>query len=361
LNSNLEVRSERQSLPREARIRATMSRNPSYDGLFVFSVATREVYCRPSCPSRRPAVEKLRFYVGPEEAESLGLRECLRCKPRSAGPALRSARLVRSVCDYIQRNLEGDLSLKQLGVRFKVSPFHLQRVFKTVMGVSPRKYAEESRIARLKAELSRGETVSGALRRTGYRSQSWLYADSGTKLGMTPGTYRRGGEGEVIAYSIGDSPIGRLLVAVTERGICGIDVGETDRELIETLHKEYPRAAIARTAESERFLHGVMSYFSGQQVSLPLDLRGTPFQLKVWSALQTIPMGATCSYSDLAKMIGDPAAVRAVANACASNPVPLIVPCHRVVRKNGGLGGYGLGVGRKRALLRHEQRESRER
>jgi AraC family transcriptional regulator of adaptative response/methylated-DNA-[protein]-cysteine methyltransferase len=229
------------------------------------------------------------------------------------------------------------------------------------MGISPRKYADECRIARLKTHLSRGETVSDALRKAGYRSQSWLYTDSRTKLGMTPGAYRRGGEGETIAYSTGDSPLGRLLVAVTERGICGINVGETDDELVETLRREYPRAAITRTAESERFLHQVLRYFGGQQVNLPLDLRGTRFQLKVWSALRTIPTGTTCSYSDVANMIGEPSAVRAVANACGSNPVPLIVPCHRVLRKNGDLGGYRLGLDRKRALLAREQRESRER
>lgn len=269
--------------------------------------------------------------------------------------------LVMKVCEHIQNNLAGDLGLSSLGRTFSVSPYHLQRVFKDIVGMSPRRYAEECRINELKVQLGSGRPVTDALRRVGYSSQSWLYGDSTAKLGMTPGVYRKGGVGMRIFYQTGGSPLGRLLVAATEHGICKVHLAESDEELVRALHREYPRAAIAESREASGHFEAVLGYFRGRQGKLPLDLRGTDFQRKVWAALQTIPDGSVYSYSDVATMIGRPRAVRAVANACGSNPVPLIVPCHRVVRKDGDLGGYGLGIWRKKALLAEEKRRADER
>ena len=268
----------------------------------------------------------------------------------------RNAELVRSICDYIRENSASKVTLRGLGTRFGVSPFHLQRVFSDVMGMSPRKYLEEYRLSELRHRLAKGEPVIRALRGTGYSSQSWLYEDSRTRLGMTPATYRNGAPGTRIVYTTGDSSLGRLLVAATEHGICSVKAGRSDPELLRDLQREFPKARIERGKGASRFLEALNDHLSGQEVKLPVDVRGTDFQLKVWSALRDIPLGETRSYSEVAEMIGVPRAVRAVANACASNPVPLIIPCHRVIRKDGSLGGYGLGIGRKKVLLSAERR-----
>ena len=236
-----------------------------------------------------------------------------------------------------------------------MSPFHLQRVFSGVMGMSPRKYLEECRLNDLRSRLAKGEPVVNALRGTGYSAQSWLYEDSRTRLGMTPGTYRNGAAGTSITYATGDSSLGRLLVAATEHGVCSVKVGRDDDELLRALRSEFPRARISRGKKARRFLDALNDHLSGQEVRLPVDVRGTDFQLRVWIALRDIPLGETRSYSEVARTIGEPRAVRAVANACASNPVPLIIPCHRVIRKDGSLGGYGLGIGRKKILLSTER------
>ncbi len=333
-------------------LRAVMNRDRSFDGAFVFGVSSTGIYCRPSCPARRPRADRVLLFPSPDAAESSGFRACMRCKPKQAS---QRAELVGRVCAHIQANLNGDLGLAALGKRFSMSPYHLQRIFSEVVGMSPRRYTEECRIVRLKEHLGEGESVTGALRKVGYSSQSWLYGDSTAKLGMTPGVYRRGGDGMRIVYHIGSSPLGRMLVATTEHGICMVDLGESDANLVKALHREYPKAIVAESKEARESFDAVLGYFSGHETKTPLDLRGTEFQRKVWTALQTIPEGSVCSYSDLAALIGQPKAVRAVANACGENPVPVIVPCHRAVRKDGGLGGYGLGLWRKRALLAEEK------
>ncbi len=264
--------------------------------------------------------------------------------------------LVKSVCDHLRRDPSAKASLADLGRRFGVSPFHLQRTFMDVMGVSPREYLEKCRVGVLKLRLSRGESVTAAVRGSGYSSHSWLYKDSRAKLGMTPANYKDGGAGREVAYAIGSSKLGRLLVASTNKGVCSVNVGESDKELVSWLRKEYPRARVVRSEKAEPYLLGVLQHLRGQEVKLPLDIRGTEFQLKVWEALTKIPSGTTCSYADVAAAIGEPSAVRAVANACGSNPVPLIIPCHRVIRKDGSLGGYGMGIHRKKALLAQESR-----
>ena len=267
----------------------------------------------------------------------------------------RNAELVSRVCDYIRENSTSKITLGSLGERFGMSPFHLQRVFTEVMGMSPRRYLEEYRLHDLRSRLAKGEPVVNALRGTGYSAQSWLYEDSRTRLGMTPATYRNGAPGTMIGYATGISSLGRLLVAATEHGVCSVKAGRSDDELIRALRKEFPRARISKGQRARRYLDALNDHLSGQEVRLPVDVRGTDFQLKVWMALRDIPLGETRSYSDVARIIGQPMAVRAVANACASNPVPLIIPCHRVIRKNGSLGGYGLGIGRKKALLSTER------
>lgn len=261
---------------------------------------------------------------------------------------------VKEVCAFIKENPTSKNSLADLGKRFGTSPYYLQRTFVDVMGISPRRYAEECRVALFKLRLSRGEPVVTALRGAGYSSQSWAYKDSRAKLGMTPGDYKAGGDGTLVMYATGDSTLGRLLVAATAHGICSVDLGESDEELVRALASEFPRARLVKSKKADRFLAGVNDHLRGQEVKLPLDIQGTDFQLRVWRALQQIPLGTTKSYSEVAAMIGEPKAVRAVANACGSNPVPLIVPCHRVIRKDGSLGGYGLGIPRKKVLLASE-------
>lgn len=269
--------------------------------------------------------------------------------------ASRRVDLVKEVCGHLRDNPASKITLTDLGMRFGVSPYHLQRTFVDVMGISPRRYLEECRVALLKLRLARGEPVIGALRGAGYSSHSWLYKDSRVKLGMTPADYKAGGAGRLVMYAIGDSRLGRLLVAATSHGICSVNVGEDDRELVKALRREYPRARIVRSGRAARFVRGLNRRLQGQAVKLPLDVRGTDFQLRVWTALRLIPLGSTRSYSEVAEMIGEPRAARAVANACASNPVPLIIPCHRVIRNDGAIGGYALGVHRKRALLAKER------
>jgi AraC family transcriptional regulator of adaptative response/methylated-DNA-[protein]-cysteine methyltransferase len=267
----------------------------------------------------------------------------------------RRSELVKSICDYLKDNSTSRITLDILGEEFGVSPFHLQRVFTDVMGMSPRRYLEEYRLGDLRRRLAKGESVVKALRGTGYSAQSWLYDDSKRRLGMTPGTYRNGGPGILISYAIGDSPIGRLLVATTVSGICAVKVGRYDAELVKALKCEFPRARIREWRNAQRYVRALIDHLGGQETRFPLDIGGTDFQMKVWSALRGIPRGQTRSYSDVAMMVGDTKAVRAVANACASNPVPLIIPCHRVIRKDGTLGGYALGIARKKLLLAKEK------
>jgi AraC family transcriptional regulator, regulatory protein of adaptative response / methylated-DNA-[protein]-cysteine methyltransferase len=269
-------------------------------------------------------------------------------------PPSKKADFAEKVCDYIKGNSTTKVTLRALGERFGVSPYHLQRIFSEVMGMSPREYLEECRLSNLRLRLAKGEPVVNALRGTGYSAQSWLYEDSKRRLGMTPATYRKGGEGVTIAYATGPSSLGRLLVATTDHGVCSVKAGGNDEDLVRALHSEFPMAVIERAPRAKKYLDALNAHLSGQEVKFPLDINGTDFQLKVWTALRSIPLGETRSYHDVAEMVGMPRAVRAVANACASNPVPLIIPCHRVIRKDGTLGGYGLGIYRKKALLSTE-------
>jgi AraC family transcriptional regulator of adaptative response/methylated-DNA-[protein]-cysteine methyltransferase len=335
---------------------AVSRRDSGLDGAFVYGVRSTGVFCRPACPSRRPRREQVRFFPIPEAAQQAGFRSCLRCKPVDAEVRDPHLGLVQRVCRLIEREPEdeGAVSLSKLSEAVGLSPYHLQRVFKRVMGISPRQYAEACRVRRLKESLREGETVTNALYDSGYNSSSGLYEKAADHLGMTPATYRKGGTSTQVYYTIAQSPLGRLLVAATERGICAVRMGDSDSQLEATLRDEYHAADLQRddTVLGE-WVEAILAHLSGKQphLDLPLDVRATAFQWRVWEALRAIPYGSTRSYLQVATAIGQPTAVRAVARACATNPVALLVPCHRVIKEDGSLGGYRWGMERKQSLL----------
>ncbi|HLG65518.1 MAG TPA: bifunctional DNA-binding transcriptional regulator/O6-methylguanine-DNA methyltransferase Ada [Ktedonosporobacter sp.] len=335
---------------------AVLSRDARSDGTFVYAVRSTGIYCNPSCPSRKPRREQVAFFTLPQAAEQAGFRPCRRCSPRETVTGEPHVLLVQHACAYIEKYCEEALSLTTLSEAMNMSPFHLQRVFKRVTGITPYQYIETCRLKRLKERLKEGEAVTTAMYDAGYGSSSRLYERA--RLGMTPTTYRKGGQGMNIHYSITNSALGRLLVAATEKGICSVCLGDADAILEAALVSEYPAATIERDdGEMSEWVEMLVRYLDGQQpdLNLPLDVQATAFEWRVWTALQAIPYGETRSYSEIAQAIGNPKGVRAVANACASNPVALIVPCHRVVRNNGDIGGYRWGMERKQSLLRQEQ------
>ena len=269
------------------------------------------------------------------------------------------SRLVDLVSSYIKENTSGNLSLKFLEERFQVNKFTIQRAFMDVLGISPRKYAEECRIMRLKENIKKGEPVTRAIYNSGYNSQNWLYRDSKSKLGMTPSEYRKGGVGVQIRYLIAESKLGFILVAETDKGICSVSMADAPEQLIRQLSSEFHKATLLQSEEVRDRMNAILEYLEGKKLNLPVDVQGTEFQKRVWAAISRIPYGETRSYNKIAEEIGMPKAYRAVANACGANPVPLIVPCHRVIRKNGGLGGYGMGIERKKYLLAMEKSVSK--
>jgi AraC family transcriptional regulator, regulatory protein of adaptative response / methylated-DNA-[protein]-cysteine methyltransferase len=336
---------------------AVLTRDSHANGTFVYGVRSTGIYCNPSCPSRRPQREQVVFFPLPEAAESAGFRPCRRCQPLQTEANDPQVELVRRACRYIEQNLENPPGLTELSEHVHMSPFHLQRVFKRIMGISPRQYADAYRLGQFKVQLKEGESVTNALYDVGYGSSSRLYERAPSQLGMTPTAYRRGGPGMHIHYTIVDSPLGRLLVAATEKGICSISMGSADATLEATLLKEYPAAEISRNEDNlNAWVTALLSHLDGQQphLDLPLDIQATAFQWRVWQELQAIPYGDTRSYSEVAQAIGAPRAARAVARACATNPVPLVIPCHRVVREDGSSGGYRYGKERKQQLLEQE-------
>lgn len=339
---------------------AVLARDAARDGEFVFAVSTTGVYCRPSCAARRPRRENVKFFTTPEQAERAGYRACLRCRPKAASGNSQSDG-VKAICRYIEQHLDEPLTLNRLGKEFRQSPFHLQRRFKAVLGITPREYADSCRLRLLKRNLQAGDSVTRAMYDAGYSSSSRLYERTASQLGMTPDKYRRGAIAATIRYTCADSPLGRMLIAATERGICAIQFARTDGELIEGLKREFPFAARKPDDAGLRaWVDMLLEHMHGRELdsSLPLDIRATAFQRRVWAHLQSIPFGKTESYSQVAKAIRRPSAVRAVARACATNPVAVAIPCHRVVREDGTMGGYRWGIERKRQLLEMEQRPS---
>ena len=328
-------------------------------GNFFYAVTTMGVFCRPGCPSPRPLRSNVRFFATVAEAEAAGFRACRRCDPK--GERARLAQdVVRDACAFIEAS-ETIPSLDALAARSGYSRFHFLRLFRDHTGLTPRSYAEGVRARRLHAALADGARVVDAVAGAGFGSESRVYENTGALLGMTPGAARRGGAGETIRTALVDCPFGRLLVGATDAGVCFLGFAEPDDALLGDLRHRFPRAQIVPDdAALAGVVASILSFLAEPKAALelPLDLRGTAFQLRVWQALRRIPVGETRSYAELARMIGAPQAVRAVARSCATNPVSLAVPCHRVVGSDGGLTGYRWGVPRKQALLAKERAAS---
>jgi AraC family transcriptional regulator, regulatory protein of adaptative response / methylated-DNA-[protein]-cysteine methyltransferase len=346
----------------EERWQAVQTRNQAFDGHFYYGVKSTGIYCRPSCSSRQPRREQVVFFNQTAIAEDAGFRACRRCHPQEQtvrDPQLAMVeRACRLIADNVASNSETPLKLAELSSALGISPYHLQRTFKRHMGISPREYLATCRAEKFKNELKKGESVTMALYEAGYSSSSRLYEQSTAQLGMTPGNYRKGGSGWQINYTIVASPLGRLLIAATTEGICAVSLADQDQDLITALQQEYPAASLSRNdAELEQAVTAILNYLSGEQphLDLPLDLQATAFQRRVWQELRAIPYGSTRSYGEIATSIGQPTASRAVARACATNPVALIIPCHRVVRNDQSLSGYRWGVERKAKLLTQER------
>ena len=362
---NTMARAQQQDLTAsEGRWHSVLARDRAADGLFVYAVRSTGVYCRPSCASRRPRRDRVEFFEDAADARAAGYRACRRCRPDDGAVADPWIERIQRACVYLS-NVDGHPSLATLAARLGGSPYHVQRNFKRLVGVTPREYAEACRLRKVKHGLRHAADVTTAMLDAGYGSSSRFYERAVPKLGMSPSTYRRGGAGATIRYAVVDSPLGRLLVAATPRGVCAVKMGSTDAALTEALEREFPEATLVADAGSlSRWTRAILAHLDGRspagsrsmpRLDLPLDVRATAFQWQVWQALAAIPYGETRTYGDVAAGIGRPRAVRAVARACASNPVALAIPCHRVVPASGGEGGYRWGTARKAALLKRER------
>jgi AraC family transcriptional regulator of adaptative response/methylated-DNA-[protein]-cysteine methyltransferase len=338
------------ALSSEARWRAVLAHDRRFDGAFVYAVRSTGIYCRPSCASRRPRRPQVTFFPIPEAAERAGFRACRRCHPADANAGDPAVALVREACRALDAGERPNGGSAQR---------RLVRAFKRVLGITPKQYADARRVARFKRELKRRKQVSPALYEAGYGSTSRVYERTHEQLGMTPATYARGGVGVDIVFVTVPTSLGRLLVAATDRGVCRVMLGDSAAALEADLRREFDAADVRQEkgGKLEGFVDAILSYLEGREphLDLPLDIRATAFQRRVWQELRRIPFGATRTYTEVAKSIGQPEARRAVARACATNPVALIVPCHRVIRENGDLGGYRWGIERKRALLQREK------
>ena len=340
----------------DSRWAAVVARDPKADGKFFYSVKTTGVYCRPSCAARTARPENVAFHLTAADAEQAGFRPCKRCKPDQPPLAEQHAAQVAELCRLIE-NAEQVMSLEELANQAGLSAYHLHRVFKAVTGLTPRAYAAAHRASRVRTELGRSGTVTDAIYGAGYNSNGRFYEESNQVLGMTPTNYRAGGANTEIRFAIGECSLGSILVAASERGVCAILLGDDPDQLARDLQDRFPRAELmGGDAGFEQLVAKVVGFVEAPRLGLdlPLDVRGTAFQQRVWQALRQIPAGETVSYTEVAKRIGSPKSVRAVAQACAANALAVAIPCHRVVRNDGGLSGYRWGVERKRALLGRE-------
>lgn len=341
------------------RWRAVAERDPLADGAFVYAVLTTGVYCRPHCASRRPRRENVRFFDTGGQAEDAGFRPCRRCAPDANAAPDRAAEAVVRACALIE-NAERLPSLRELAEAVGLSPAHFQRLFKRRLGVSPKQYALEKRLQRVRGALRHEASITAAVHAAGFESGSRFYENATDTLGMTPSEFRRGGAGREVSYAIARTCLGLALVAVTNLGVCRIDFGDDPETLAARLRDAFPKARL-RTADpalEDRIAQALACLDEPERAAdLPLDIRGTAFQRQVWAALRAIPPGTRTTYTEIARRVGRPKAVRAVANACAANSIAVIVPCHRVLRGDGGLGGYRWGLDRKRALLDREAAE----
>jgi AraC family transcriptional regulator of adaptative response/methylated-DNA-[protein]-cysteine methyltransferase len=335
---------------------AVTQRDAGADDAFVYAVRTTGVYCRPSCGSRLPRRENVAFHADPSDAERAGFRACKRCRPNAESIAAQQAAAVAAACRAIEASEETP-RLEALAQAAGLSPYHFHRVFKSVTGLTPRAYAAAQRHRRVRDELPRSASVTDAIYGAGYGSNGRFYETSQQVLGMTPSRFRAGGEGAAVRFAVGQCSLGAILVAATAKGICAILLGDDPEALVRDLQDRFPRAElIGGDAAFEQWVALVVGLVEAPQrgLELPLDVQGTAFQQRVWQALREIPAGYTASYADIAQRIGQPASVRAVAQACGANPLAVAIPCHRVVRRDGGLSGYRWGVERKRALLERE-------
>jgi AraC family transcriptional regulator of adaptative response/methylated-DNA-[protein]-cysteine methyltransferase len=343
----------------ESRWQALVHRNPAADGAFVYSVQTTGVYCRPVCPAKLARRKNVRFHATCEEAEAAGFRPCKRCKPTAEGLVERQASVVAQACRIIEEADEIP-NLDDLANSVGMSSYHFHRVFKAQTGLTPRRYAVAHRSRRVRDELMRRGTVTESIYRAGFRSNSRFYESSNEVLGMTPTTFRAGGDGTSIRFAIGESWLGPILVAVSDKGVCAIFIGDDPDKLARELQDRFPKAQlIGDDPDFEQLVARVVGLLEtpSDGFDLPLDIRGTAFQQRVWEALRQIPAGSTASYAEIAERIGQPQSVRAVAQACGANRLAVAIPCHRVVRTDGSLSGYHWGVERKDQLLRRERGE----
>jgi len=340
---------------------AVMHRDTGFDGRFFYGVMTTGVYCRPSCASRQPLRKNVRFYATAAEAEADGLRACLRCHPLAAVGSDPNTQRIEELCRYIEEHAEEPLSLENLAAHAGLSMFHLQRTFKAIVGVTPKHYIEARRVERLKQSLRHSKNVTEAIYDAGFGSSSRVYERADTRLGMTPQQYRDEGRHTSISYVSCKTALGLMMLGATDRGICFLQFGDAADMLVQALKREYPQAAISAGRDDDpelvRWLQRLNDYLAGAEprLDLPLDIRATAFQMKVWNYLQQIPYASVESYGEVAAGIGQPEAARAVARACASNQVALVIPCHRVIRSTGELGGYKWGLERKRVLIDRER------
>jgi len=344
----------------EARWSAVQRRERAADGAFYYSVRSTGVYCRPSCAARPARRANVAFHPSCADAEGAGFRPCLRCRPDLPPLAERQAELVAAACRLIAAS-EEEPSLDALAQAAGISRFHFHRVFKAQAGVTPKAYAAAVRAARVRDGLASGAPVTEALYAAGFNSSSRFYAGAQAMLGMAPARFRSGGAGEEIRFAVGVCSLGAILAAATGQGICAILMGDDPQALVQDLQDRFPRARlIGADADFERTVALVVGLVEAPRLGLelPLDVRGSAFQQRVWEALRAVPAGVTLSYTELAQRIGSPNAVRAVAGACAANPVAVAIPCHRVVRSDGGLSGYRWGIERKRALIDREREET---
>jgi AraC family transcriptional regulator of adaptative response/methylated-DNA-[protein]-cysteine methyltransferase len=360
-DSVMPVVSSTQSVKRfsndDTRWRAVVNRDIAANGSFVYSVRTTGVYCRPICAAKLPQRKNVSFHATCEDAEKAGFRPCKRCKPADASLHTRRAAIVAQACRLIEATAKSP-GLFELADAVAMSPFHFHRLFKTHTGITPKQYAAAHRAQQMRHALSRQSKITDAIYDAGFNSNGRFYESSTQMLGMTPKAYRSGGAGATVRFAIGECWLGSILVAASQSGVCAISLGDDPDKLARELQDQFPNAqVIGGDAEFEQLVAKVVGFLETPAIgiALPLDIRGTAFQRCVWEALQKIPLGSTVTYTDIAKQIGKPNSVRAVASACAANKLAVAIPCHRVVRTDGSLSGYRWGVERKAKLLEREQ------
>jgi len=354
---NQERERDMASIDAQAAWNAVLAHDRRFDGRFVYAVSSTRVYCRPSCPSRRPARDRVTFFSSSQHAEAGGFRACQRCQPQSAHGSLSDQR-IEQARQYLEDHADETVTLRRLAGQVGLSPFHLQRAFQRSLGLSPKAYQDAKRIERLTALLKHGASITSATYEAGFGSSSRVAERVSRALGMTPSAYRSGGKSVTLRYATARTPVGLVLIAGTERGVVSVSLGDSEVKMVALLKKAYPQATLSRDQKgSKRQVQALLQCLNGSPLSdsISLDVQGTAFQRKVWKALQAIPRGSTRTYCEIARGIGQPTAARAVARACATNPLAVAIPCHRVVREDGNLAGYRWGLKRKKRLLALER------